>query len=70
MKNRLQELRSEANLSQAELAAKLGVSRQTIISIEKERYDPALPLAFRMADLFSVTIEDIFQPGVAKTDIP
>lgn len=70
MKNRLQELRSEANLSQAELAAKLGVSRQTIISIEKERYDPALPLAFRMAHLFSVTIEDIFRPEVDKTDIP
>lgn len=63
MKNCLSELRSAARLSQAELAEGLGVSRQTIISIEKERYDPALPLAFRIADYFSVSIEEVFRPA-------
>lgn len=53
-------LRSASGLTQADLASRLGVSRQTVISIERGRYDPSLPLAFRIARLFGVTIEEIF----------
>ena len=60
MKNRLRELRAEQGLSQAELADKLNVSRQTINAIETEKYDPSLPLAFKIAKLFDLKIEDIF----------
>ncbi|WP_297499378.1 helix-turn-helix transcriptional regulator [Thermococcus sp.] len=60
MKNRLRELREEKGLTQEELAKALGVTRQTIIAIEKGRYDPSLRLAFRMARFFNVRIEDIF----------
>ncbi len=60
MRNSLSELRSERGLSQQALADLLGVSRQTIISIEKGRFDPSLPLAFRIARLFGLRIEDIF----------
>ncbi len=63
MKNRLSELRASKGWSQLRLADELGVSRQTIISIEKERFDPSLPLAFRIASAFNCTIEDIFSPG-------
>jgi len=59
--NRLRILRAERNWSQAELADKLGVSRQTINSIETSRYDPSLPLAFSLARLFGLRIEDVFQ---------
>lgn len=62
MKNRLKVLRAENDWSQADLAEQLGVSRQTVNSIETGKYDPSLPLAFRMADLFGLQIEDIFQP--------
>ena len=62
MRNRLIDLRSTAGLSQAELGSLLQVSRQTIIAIEKGRYDPALPLAFRIARHFNLAIEDIFFP--------
>lgn len=62
MDNRLKELRAEQGLSQQALADHLGVSRQTIISIEKGRFDPSLPLAFALAATFHCTIEDIFQP--------
>lgn len=62
MKNRLKVLRAEHNLSQAELATKLEVSRQTINAIETEKYDPSLPLAFKIAAIFSTKIEDIFHP--------
>jgi putative transcriptional regulator len=62
MKNRLKELRSERDLSQADLAQKLKVSRQTVNSIETGKYDPSLPLAFSIARLFGKKIEDIFQP--------
>lgn len=48
--------------SQAELAARLGVSRQTVISIERGRFDPSLPLAFRIAEVFGCRIEDVFRP--------
>ena len=61
MKNRLKVLRAERDWSQAVLAARLGVSRQTVNAIERGKYDPSLPLAFRMARLFNQPIEDIFQ---------
>ena len=61
MKNRLRELRAERKWSQADLAERLGVSRQTVNAIETEKYDPSLPLAFRMAALFGCRIESIFQ---------
>jgi putative transcriptional regulator len=62
MKNELRVLRARHNLSQAELAEKLGVSRQTVNAIETERYDPSLPLAFKIARLFDGRIEDVFIP--------
>ncbi len=61
MKNRLRVLRAEKNWSQADLADKLEVSRQTINSIETEKYEPSLSLAFKVAALFGMTIEEIFQ---------
>ena len=63
MKNRLRELRAAREWSQSDLAAKLGVSRQTINAIETEKYDPSLPLAFKIARLFKEPVEDIFEPG-------
>jgi putative transcriptional regulator len=63
VKNKLRVLRAEKNWSQEVLATKLGVSRQTINAIENEKYDPSLPLAFKMADLFESRIEEIFEPG-------
>ena len=61
MKNRLRVLRAERQWSQADLAQKLDVSRQSINAIETGRFDPSLPLAFRLARLFETTIEAIFQ---------
>lgn len=60
MKNRLRELRAAKEWSQGDLAEKLGVSRQTINAIETEKYDPSLPLAFKVAKLFRRPIEEIF----------
>ena len=60
MRNRLRVLRAEREWSQARLAEELAVSRQTVNAIETGRYDPSLPLAFRLARLFGVSIEDIF----------
>jgi putative transcriptional regulator len=60
MKNRLRELRAERGWSQAELADRLEVSRQSVNAIETGKYDPSLPLAFRLARLFAMRIEDIF----------
>lgn len=60
MKNRLRELRATRDLSQGALADALDVSRQTINAIETEKYDPSLPLAFKIARLFENSIEDIF----------
>lgn len=60
MKNRLKVLRAEHEMSQAALADKLEVSRQTVNAIETEKYDPSLPLAFRIARLFNQPIEAIF----------
>lgn len=61
MKNKLRELRAEKAWSQGDLADKLGVSRQTINAIETEKYDPSLPLAFKVAKLFKRPIEAIFE---------
>jgi putative transcriptional regulator len=63
MENRLRVLRAERNLSQADLAGKLEVSRQTVNAIETGRYDPSLPLAFKIAALFGMKIEEIFLPN-------
>lgn len=62
MKNNLKVLRAERNWSQADLADRLSVSRQTVNAIETEKYDPSLPLAFKIAKLFSKRIEEIFAP--------
>lgn len=62
MHNRLPQLRAEKAWSQAALASALGVSRQTIVSIERGHFSPSLPLAFKIAALFDCTIEDIFTP--------
>lgn len=61
MKNRFKVLRAERDWTQADLAAELDVSRQTIIAIEKGKYDPSLSLAFKVAKLFNLKIEAIFQ---------
>jgi len=69
MKNRLRLLRAERNWSQAELAERLGVSRQTVNAVETDRYDPSLPLAFGFARVFDLAIEEIFEapaPGEAR----
>ena len=62
MKNRLRVLRAEYRWSQADLAERLQVSRQTVNAIETGKYDPSLPLAFKIAQLFQQPIEQIFQP--------
>lgn len=62
MKNRLRVLRAERDWTQADLAEKLDVSRQTVNALETGKYDPSLPLAFRIAKLFGLTIEDVFSP--------
>lgn len=63
MNNRLRELRAVRRWSQADLADRLDVSRQTINAVETGRYDPSLPLAFKIAELFSLPIESLFSPG-------
>ena len=65
MNNRLKILRAERDWTQAQLATQLEVSRQTVNAIEKGKYDPSLPLAFRIAQLFEMSIEDVFQPEKA-----
>ncbi len=67
MKNNLRELRAERDWSQAELASRLDVSRQTVNAIETGKYDPGLPLAFKIARLFELSIEDIFDPEEPRT---
>lgn len=69
MKNRLRVLRAERGWSQGDLAERLEVSRQSVNAIETGRYDPSLPLAFRIADLFELSIEQIFvNPAREATD--
>ena len=63
MNNRLRVLRAERRWSQADLAGQLNVSRQTVNAIETGKYDPSLPLAFAIARLFEVRIEDVFTPN-------
>ncbi len=64
MKNRLKVLRAERNWSQADLADALDVSRQTVNALETGKYDPSLPLAFKIARLFALKIEDIFEDAI------
>ena len=66
MKNNLRDLRAERGWSQADLAEKLDVSRQTVNAIETEKYDPSLPLAFKIAEIFNMKIDDIFNPNHRK----
>lgn len=61
MKNKLRVLRAEHDWTQEDLAQKLGISRQAVIAIEKEKYDPSLPLAFKIARLFQKPVEEIFR---------
>jgi putative transcriptional regulator len=63
MKNRLRDLRGAREWSQGELAERLGVSRQTVNAIETEKYDPSLPLAFTIARVFKLRIDEIFEPN-------
>ena len=63
MKNRLKVLRAERDWSQGDLADRLGVSRQSVNAIETGKYDPSLPLAFSIAALFTLKIEDVFSPN-------
>jgi putative transcriptional regulator len=63
VKNRLKVLRAERDWTQADLAQRLDVSRQTVNAIEKGKYDPSLPLAFRIAQVFGMAIETIFDPN-------
>lgn len=60
MKNRLRVLRAEKNWTQAELAAVVGISRQAVIAVENGKYDPALPLAFKLARAFGKNVEEVF----------
>jgi putative transcriptional regulator len=62
MKNRIRVLRAERDWTQAELAERLGVARQTVHVIETGKFDPSLPLAFKIARVFECTIEDVFDP--------
>ncbi len=69
MKNRLKVLRAERDWSQGDLAARLGVSRQSVNAIETGKYDPSLPLAFKIARLFDQPIEQIFQDADAVASL-
>ncbi|GAA1269111.1 helix-turn-helix transcriptional regulator [Sphaerisporangium rubeum] len=60
MKNRITDLRAERDWTQADLAQRISVSRQTIIAIEKGKFDPSLPVAFRIAKVFGLAIEEVF----------
>lgn len=70
MKNRLKVLRAERDWSQAEVAQRLGVSRQTINAVETGKYDPSLPLAFAISGLFGRPLESIFSAGEVQHDAP
>jgi putative transcriptional regulator len=64
MKNKIRELRAAREWSQSELGNRLGVSRQTVNAIETEKYDPSLPLAFKIARLFKKPVEEIFNADI------
>jgi putative transcriptional regulator len=70
VKNTLRVLRAQRDWSQADLSEKLDVSRQTVNAIETGRYDPSLPLAFKIARLFGKTIEEIFEPDESNSTGP
>jgi putative transcriptional regulator len=70
MQNDLRVLRAQRNWSQADLAGELGVSRQTVNAIETGKYDPGLPLAFKIAALFGKAIEEIFWPDDGPAEFP
>ena len=70
VKNRLKVLRAERDWSQAELGGRLGVSRQAVNAIETGKYDPSLPLAFKLCRLFNVPIEEIFDDGFGGSGEP
>ena len=63
MRNKLRALRTQRDWTQEDLAHRLGVSRQTVNAIETGRYDPSLPLAFKIAELFELAIENVFSPN-------
>jgi putative transcriptional regulator len=67
MENRLKQLRAQRRWSQADLAQRLEVSRQSVNAIETGKYDPSLPLAFRIAELFGLTIEDVFVSPASRS---
>jgi putative transcriptional regulator len=69
MKNDVREQRGARGMSQVDLAAKLGVSRQTIIAIESGKYSPSLPLAFRIARFFDLPVEKLFDPDEEEIDV-
>lgn len=68
MRNDIKARRAERRWSQAELGKALGVSRQTVIAIENDKYDPSLPLAFAIARLFEVRIEEVFDPEEPESE--
>ncbi|KAA9240998.1 MULTISPECIES: helix-turn-helix transcriptional regulator [Aerococcus] len=68
MKNRIKALRKERKLRQEDLAEKVGVSRQTIIAIENDKYDPSLLLALKLSKFFEVTVNDLFDLEESKED--
>lgn len=68
MTNRIRELREAKEMTQADLAALVGVARQTILAIEKGRYDPSLSLAFRIADAFGETVDNVFRAAGQSRD--
>jgi putative transcriptional regulator len=68
MKNKLKVLRAERDWSQEELGKRVGVSRQAINAIERGKFDPSLPVAFKLADLFELSIEDIFIRNASDQD--
>ena len=68
MKNRLKVLRAERDWSQADLATRLGVSRQAVNAVETGKYDPSLPLAFKLARVFGMSIEEIFEDAGARVE--
>ena len=68
MKNRLKVLRAERDWSQAELGGRLGVSPQSVNAIETGKYDPSLPLAFKIGRLFDMAIEEVFDDGEERSD--
>ena len=68
MKNNIKQYREKAGLSQGELAAAVGVSRQTINATERDRYNPSLELAFKLATFFECKIEDLFEPDIELDD--